>query len=342
MNKPWIFTLLRRSLAAWPCLLTLCKSESALNLFMWNPHWQCFVWNQNDCKGEVEKALETFFPAFDIDFAALVELADSNYTTPDGWSSNQSHCGHDLVNLVFNTNKWRMATSPGSYIAGCMVPNDRPFIVQLFESTSGGEPVIVAGAHFPHPDSSTLHSEDSLEYKATANTGPLRDAIAYIKDWSGVNKVIVIADTNAWTWVPTSTIMEMLQIPSGTWVSTSLERSCCFDAGFPPEYAFDRIMANFGGSMHTTMLYEDGLPAWANQTKGQSRGAFHKPIVGRLYERPSAAPTHSNPLNVFLLVSTTVLATLLVSLIVAWLCLTRCRGSHSDRREMPTSDPESD
>lgn len=64
-------------------------------------------------------------------------------------------------------------------------------------------------------------------------------------------------------------------------IGTELKPSCCYDDGFQPTGAFDRIIANFGASMDTTVLF-DPLPVWAREKKDGNEGAFHKGIHGSL------------------------------------------------------------
>eukprot|EP00930_Biecheleria_cincta_P002725 TRINITY_DN103716_c0_g1_i1.p1 TRINITY_DN103716_c0_g1~~TRINITY_DN103716_c0_g1_i1.p1 ORF type:complete len:372 (+),score=29.62 TRINITY_DN103716_c0_g1_i1:38-1117(+) len=326
-----------------------------LNLFMWNPHWQCFVWNNFQCAKNVTRNLEVFLPAFSVDFAGVVELGDSSWVPPSPFSSQSSKCNRDITTLFANTERWAASTANGSYVEGCMAANDRPFLVRQFDSVDGKEKLIVAAAHFPHP----AYDRSVDVYKQTASTAPLRDAIRTVMQATGVEDVVVIADTNAWSWISSDFIMkDMLELP-GTAISTKLESTCCFDAGYPEEFTFDRIMANFGGGLSTTVLFED-VPVWANQTKESTcgprdpcgpnqttivkRGAFHKPVLARL-DMETAAPWPSlptpekSPMSWTLLIVT---ISMIACCLLLWLALKCKRSRVSARRILESmSDNES-
>jgi len=228
-----------------------------------------------------------------------------------------------------------------------MATNDRPFLVQQFDSVDGQEKLIVAAAHFPHP--SFDQSVDA--YKKTASTAPLRDGIRTVMQATGVKDVVVIADTNAWSWISSDVIMkDMLELP-GTAISTKLERTCCFDAGYPEALTFDRIMANFGGELSTTVLFED-VPVWANQTKLSQcgprdscgpnqttilkKGAFHKPILARLEMEKKAEPWPVVPTPEKSPVSWTILIVIIsmfVCCLLLWLAL-KCKRPRNNARRI--------
>lgn len=335
-------------------LASLVQSHD-LNLFMWNPHWQCFVWNQNQCAASVIRNLEVFLPAFSVDFAGVVELGDRLWVPPSPYSSQTSQCSHDLTTLLANTQRWSASATNGSYIEGCMANNDRPFLVQQFDSVDGQEKLIVAAAHFPHPA-----FDQSLDvYKQTASTAPLRNGIRSVMQATGVKDVIVIADTNAWSWISSDVIMkDMLELP-GTAVSTKLERTCCFDAGYPEALTFDRIMTNLGGELSTTVLFED-VPLWANQTKLSQcaprdhcgpnqtmiikKGAFHKPVFARWTAKAAPWPILPSPDRspiAWVLLITTI--SLVVFFLLLWLSLKGCKRCRSNSRRIleKMSDQES-
>eukprot|EP00913_Durusdinium_trenchii_P033093 g30983.t1 len=232
------------------------------NLFVWNPHWQCFVWNQNDCAENVEEALNMFLVAFDVDLAAVIELDDASYQSPSGWDFIVGKCGHDLVHLFYNTLRWT-PSGPQSILSLSEYPGDRPFVIQQFVGTSGDK-VIAVAAHFPHP---TFSTEVSV-YVQTAQTEHLRTALEAVRRESGIDKVVLMADTNAWSWISNEFIWrQQLGLP-GSLVSTRLMQTCCLDADFPPAFTFDRIMANFGDDIQSTALYMGDLPNWTHQVKG--------------------------------------------------------------------------
>jgi len=222
-----------------------------------------------------------------IDFANLIEFDDfSNLTSiPDAWAWLQTTCGRDRVALLYNASRWRIASLGGAGQVGCMISEDRPFIVQAFEridiATKGSfdalDSVVVIGAHFPHPSRFNESLSDDLVL-------PLRLALQSVIEASATSEVVLIADTNEFTSTSSDMITSYLELPGNTTMSTSLEQTCCFDNGFSTWGAFDRIIANFGTGMETVVLMDSPLPLWAQQVNPvtQKKGAFHKPIKGIL------------------------------------------------------------
>eukprot|EP00931_Biecheleriopsis_adriatica_P002698 TRINITY_DN10374_c3_g1_i2.p1 TRINITY_DN10374_c3_g1~~TRINITY_DN10374_c3_g1_i2.p1 ORF type:complete len:467 (+),score=82.70 TRINITY_DN10374_c3_g1_i2:23-1423(+) len=257
------------------CVLLASCARGDLQLLQWNPHWQCFAWNSNDCAAQARKSLQAMLQGFDVDFANLIEFEDDGFSMPAGWTSIRSSlsCGKDRLDLVYRSTKWRPAATTGAGAKGCMVQHDRPFIVQQFDSIGGSDSIIVVGAHFPHPASNT---------DSTLQADVLQTALQDILAVTGIDKVVLLADTNESPSVSSSRLMSFLGIPGET-VSTSLQPTCCFDNSFPSWGTFDRIIANFGLQMQTQVLH-DPLPTWAHEVQLASsrRGAFHKAIKGVL------------------------------------------------------------
>jgi len=231
-----------------------------------------------------------------IDFANLIEFDDfSNLTSiPDAWAWLQTTCGRDRVALLYNASRWRIASLGGAGQVGCMISEDRPFIVQAFEridiATKGSfdalDSVVVIGAHFPHPSRFNESLSDDLVL-------PLRLALQSVIEASATSEVVLIADTNEFTSTSSDLIKSYLELPGNITMSTSLEQTCCFDNGFPTWDAYDRIIANFGSGMETVVLMDSPLPLWAQQVNPvtQKKGAFHKPIKGIL----KIAEGHTGP-----------------------------------------------
>lgn len=286
------------------------------NLFVWNPHWQCFVWNQNECAEHVIEALNMFLVAFDVDFATVIELADHTYQSPSGYEFLKSQCGHDLVYLFYNSLRW---SPSGNATLGCMEVDprlDRPFLIQPFLGASGDK-VIAVGAHFPHP----TFSPELNVYAATARTAALKDALAEVRKESATEKIVLMADTNAWSWISNEQIWQgQLELP-GSLVGTELMQTCCLDADFPAAFTFDRIMANFGDTMQSTALYMGDLPNWTHQVKGSKIGAFHRPVFARVELRSrESGPTAVWIAMILLLISTIVLAPILLGVLLRKIC----------------------
>lgn len=302
-----------------------------LQLLQWNPHWQCFVWNPNNCSAEAAAILPQILQDSDIDFANIIEFEVPNFTLPSNWTgipSNDS-CGIDQVDLIYNNVRWLPS---GPSVKGCMAPKDRPFIIQQFTDTNTSEGVIVIGAHFPHPASFTLSTLKEVEV--------LKIALQSALSTTAVKKVVLIADTNEWRSVSSSRIMKYLEVPAGPIVSTSLETTCCFDNDFASWGAFDRIIANFGAEMVTEVLF-DPLPAWAQEFQNVSdpssrKGAFHKAVKGTLIIEGSGSPTHRTH-NIGLITLVVVLV-LVGAGVLAFVAYTR----YAATRERKQSDESED
>lgn len=271
-------------------LVAMTQVVADLHILQWNPHWQCFVWNQHDCRKEAISELTRMLESMDVDFANIIEFDDAHsLPVPSAWRSLQAECGPDRVALLYNQRRWRPSSTDGTLQVGCMDYRDRPFIVQAFEAVplSNGSGagsrrprlprVIVIGAHFPHSDGPGTMLEGS-------QVQGLRDALASVIVKAETTKVVLVADTNEHYTTSSLAISQYLAFPTGPVLSTSLEQTCCFDNGFPKRDTFDRIIANFGHSMETDVLIEEPLPLWARQVSPSSskKAAFHKPIRGTL------------------------------------------------------------
>jgi len=142
-----------------------------------------------------------------------------------------------------------------------MAVKDRPFIVQLFTEApawGGSHKVIIIAAHYPH----------------TRDRTSLISALASVATFSGETSTVLIADTNVNSGVSSASLFMELQAPMGSLQSSKLMPTCCLNSGFRDEMAYDRIIANFGSSMSTSMPL-DSAPAWA-------QGEFHLPVRAKL------------------------------------------------------------
>jgi len=176
--------------------------------------------------------------------------------------------------------------------------------VQVFEEKGGdSRKVLVVGAHFTH-----TNMYDSL-----------RDAIASSLAATRAQDVILIADTNVDASTTTRALMYHLAVPrSESTVSSELQRTCCLNDNFT--YTFDRISANFGTEMLTTVVFED-LPSWV-----VPRSAFHKGVLVSLYV--DAVPINVNP-NMIALILALCLSVVLCTIVA--LCRLS-RRSHEQRQ----------
>jgi len=243
--------------------LLLLQGGSALNLLQWNPHWECFEQNLNNCKEEFANSLSSVLVQSDIDFANVVEYNDDHRRLPVRWKAMDHKCGLDQTTLIYNSDRWRLPPEVSSGMMGCMAVKDRPFIVQQFTEApawGGVRKVIVVGAHYPH----------------TQDRTSLISALQSVVTFSGEHSVVLLADTNVNRGVPNTKILAEIKAPAGSAISSALHATCCLNTGFREEMAYDRIIANFGFSM-TSSIFLDPPPAWA-------QGEFHKPIKATLVD----------------------------------------------------------
>lgn len=345
-------------------MVAMTQVVADLHILQWNPHWQCFVWNQHDCRKEAISELTRMLESMDVDFANIIEFDDAHsLPVPSAWKSLQAECGPDRVALLYNQQRWRPSRTDGTLQVGCMDYRDRPFIVQAFEalppsngSSAGSRRprlprVIVIGAHFPHSDGPGTMLEGS-------QVEGLRDALASVIAKAGTTKVVLVADTNEHFTTSSLAISQYLAFPAGPVLSTSLEQTCCFDNGFPKRDPFDRIIANFGHSMETDVLIEEPLPLWARQVSPSSskKAAFHKPIRGTLTwpkptdgeptttaEPPSASGSTSSSPQLTTTVATTYTATVwgVPSTSATWRRTTALRATVPSDTTAPSSSSPS-
>eukprot|EP00746_Dinoflagellata_sp_MGD_P067458 gnl/MRDRNA2_/MRDRNA2_27847_c0_seq1.p1 gnl/MRDRNA2_/MRDRNA2_27847_c0~~gnl/MRDRNA2_/MRDRNA2_27847_c0_seq1.p1 ORF type:complete len:287 (-),score=37.00 gnl/MRDRNA2_/MRDRNA2_27847_c0_seq1:100-960(-) len=248
-------------------------SMMTITALQWNPHWQCFE-KSDDCKSHALKALSARLEN-GTDFANIVELEAENISLPTGWANISSACGRDLTTLFFDSTRWKVADGPKSGEKGCMVDNDRSYVVQMFEHRVENLKVVVIGAHFPHQKIGTT----------------LPESIQTVVKATGVDSTLLIADTNInqpgrWPHCPSKLCKSNAEVLKAIGVTnadvpvaTELKNTCCLNPPYGFSFAFDRIIANFGVNM-TTLLHDDPTPTWAV-------GAFHKGITGRLMVRGS-------------------------------------------------------
>lgn len=288
--------------------LTLGGGRAAeLRLLQWNPHWQCFAGNgSTPCGQKVPELLDKRLVSYDVDFANIVEL-NISWTPPTPWKAIDAVCSpsrlecFDQTTLVFNSDRWAPSKSPSAGANGCIqeVPHpNRPYIVQQFDGLRGQPPVVVVGAHYSH----------------CSSIGSLPGALDQIMNTTGASQVLLLADTNRFaehfnilntqmchstkTYAPkcgqpcsgasvcnsSSEIMAQLlgRRYAGKVVSSELRPSCCNNAfGVGYTFPYDRILANFGHGMATTLL-DDPAPAWAGRE-------FHKAVLGALQVSPEGS-----------------------------------------------------
>mmetsp|Transcript_70759 Transcript_70759/g.199825 ORF Transcript_70759/g.199825 Transcript_70759/m.199825 type:complete len:344 (-) Transcript_70759:142-1173(-) len=231
-----------------------------LNLLDWNPHWQCFTKDNDACAKHASLFLSALLQDHDMDFANIVEFEYEHYEAPEPWVIMRQKCGLDISMLIYHSGRWRPAGEQAAGASGCMkTPDDRSFIVQQFEQTGGDQKLVVAGAHYPH----------SGDKDRTA----LKDGLASVRAATGVEQVILMADTNEDASTSNEVIMQDIGVSTDAVTGTKLENTCCFDIGYVRP--FDRIIANFEANLSTLVLLEPWFPEWAKT------GQLHKPMVAK-------------------------------------------------------------
>jgi len=252
-----------------------------ITAMQWNPHWECFE-ESVACRSGALQALSRRL-SNDTDFANVVELETANFSLPADWQNLSHSCSRDVTTLFFNSARWRLPEVETAGETGCMVTEDRPYVVQMFEHLKENLRVIVVGAHFPHGTIGTTMGES---IRAVANA-------------TGVDAVVLIADTNINSphhmWClgdiqhnhckSSTDIFKTIGVPhADKSITTALLKTCCRNPPFGYAFEFDRVIANFGTSM-ATQLHDDPAPTWA-------AGKFHKGISGRFMVPLSKDTTH--------------------------------------------------
>jgi len=246
------------------------RADSEIRLLQWNPHWECVAWNQNECGRYAKESVWAELVSHGIDFANIVELGIADGDLPAGWRAIRRKCGVDVIELMYFSHRWQVSDDDSAFASGCMDRNDRPFIVQQFNDVSasgGGRRIIVVAAHYPH----------------SKERGQLRDALASVAEATGVQATILIADTNEDFSVSNDKVMRDINAPGQLRVSTDLHNTCCWNNGvnsFAHGNTYDRIIANFGRMVSTTVL---PLPVWGRT------GEFHRAVRGVLLDVPDEA-----------------------------------------------------
>jgi len=256
---------------------SLLREGLALNLLQWNPHWECFEQSKNHCQEEFAKNLAIQLREADIDFANVVEYTDKHRKIPEKWGIVDNVCGLDRTTLLYNQERWSLPTDTVASRKGCMAVNDRPFIVQQFVEANaygGRRKVTVIGAHYPHSkDRTTLSS-----------------ALKAVVTETGVDSVVLLADTNEDRGVPSEKLWNDINGPPGHMLSTELHATCCLNRGFKDHMmAYDRIITNIGTHLNTNIPLSEA-PPWA-------QGEFHKPIAATIIEPTKTSTTSTSTLS---------------------------------------------
>jgi hypothetical protein len=259
-------------------------AATAIIGLQWNPHFECFIQNAATCKKPAYEALKQELVSGDKDFASIVELEDAGeFDTPTGWARYAYTCEQgdtktrDQISLFYNSGKWKPSIE--TPVLGCSLQGaDRAYIVWAF--TNIADPsltTVVVGAHFGHED----------QYQSSIDTvGP---AIGQVANSVGTTNIFFMGDVNQPHSKSSDEVLSDLEKKaeidnSKTVESSDLLVTCCMDSKFTPtsgddSRTYDRVIANFGKSMATKLLFNPA-PTWAEGTATVSK--FHKAIVGSL------------------------------------------------------------
>lgn len=260
-----------------------------INLLQWNTHYECFVKNKNDCCTKpLISYLNKMIPR--TDFANISMFEKTGYTPPSGYTTIDQfsakpafECGQDITTLIYNSKKWKAVSKP---IYGCLVPNDRAFIVQRFENKTTGYKVVIIGAHFSHPAQGQSYPSDSTAMisKTLQEHG--------ISDES--DHIILLADTNdnfPDKPTPDEVFMKAIvgQKTKHNIVGSGPKQTCCCSDSPNPTpfpYKTDRIISNRGTSKGKAVIPEltdifgsiAKCPPPPGSTGGCVFGEMHRPV----------------------------------------------------------------
>merc|ERR1711879_2716 len=251
-------------------------SPSAIKMYQWNPHYECFDGSTSpDCASGALQQITTDLTSDDVDFANIIELEKNEDFTVSGFQRVRYTCdtsaASDQISFFYNSARWKQETEVTQWCAPSTTRAYQVFSFSYIEDPSSK--VVVAGAHFDHANPGQI---------PTVSTTPIAAAIAKQAQDSNADKFIFLGDTNVYT-NPTTDIQTALlagspSLSNDVCVSTPLDaHTCCYNQGGSSSFPdpFDRIFANFGSSMEYT-IYDDPAPSWATLAK------FHRAIGGVL------------------------------------------------------------
>jgi len=273
--------------------------DCGLEVLQWNIHGECF----RNCSSRFDSHCDVAYPRCrkgatgflkqvlengKLDFAGVEQLEDAGFlmsgVSKDDWGQVQHRCGgdngfgrwpFDIATVYFNRHKWEELSAP--LRGGCMAKvmrspraNYRAFVAQAFQRRgASSDRVIVAAVHYPH----------DME-----GVGILAGALQGLQKETGVEKLLILADTNRGGRQSSASILHEVYPSSRSIVSTTLHHTCCF-----PRFDFfapDRIIAaDFPGAqgpIRTSLPFGHHSPRWAAKN-------MHDPVSGSLtYSCPKA------------------------------------------------------
>lgn len=281
-------------------------SARRIGFLQWNLHAECFLpcnatakrgncdpafpRCKNNAEALLQQLLETGASGkLEIDFAGVEQLVDHEFIRSSPlssvWGQITHSCGgskgegmypFDRATLFYRKSQWAIKHLPGGDSkGGCMetvwkaaIPNYRAFVMQAFQHRDTNLSVIVVVSHHPHV----------VQYAKEIRG--LRDSLSAMREESGVDSVVLIADTNQPSSASGEKILRDIYPDAKNVSSTEIHKTCCYPVY---NYPYDRIVAaGFTGNaqlMKTVLPFGDEAhhrpPPWV---------AFnmHDPVLGEL------------------------------------------------------------
>lgn len=281
-------------------------SVRRIGFLQWNVHAECFLpCNATAqpgfcdpafprCKNNAEAQLQQLLESgqsgkIEVDFAGVEQLVDHEFISSSRLSSDWGHVTHscggsegeglypfDRATVFYRKSRWAVKHLPGGDSkGGCMetvrnakVANYRAFVMQTFQHRDTKLSVIVVVAHYPHV------------WRYTEEIRVLRDSLSEMREQSGVDSVVLIADTNQPSSASGEDILRDIYVDPRSVSSTEIHTTCCYPLY---KYPYDRIVtAGFPGNtplMKTVLPFGDEAhhrpPPWAALN-------MHDPVLGEL------------------------------------------------------------
>lgn len=280
-----------------------------MRFLQWNIHAECFLSCNSTakrgfcdpafprCKNNAEAQLQQLLESgksgiAELDFAGVEQLVDSGFisglSAPTVWGHVTQSCGgdngegvypFDRATLFYRKSRWAVKQLPdgSAFVSkgGCMetvrkanATNYRAFVMQAFQHRDINLSVAVVVSHHPHVEDAGYGGKIRV----------LRDALSEMRQQSGIDSVVLIADTNHPSSSSGENIIRELYTDAENISSTTIHKTCCYPLyNFP----YDRIVAaGFPGNapvMNTSLLFGDEAnhspPSWAAMN-------MHDPVVG--------------------------------------------------------------
>lgn len=281
-----------------------------MSFLQWNIHAECFLSCNATakrgfcdpafprCKNSAEAQLQQLLESgsggvAELDFAGVEQLVDGEFissglSAPAVWGHVTQSCGgergegiypFDRATLFYRKSRWVVKQLPdgADFVSkgGCMetvgkanATNYRAFVMQAFQHRDTNLRVIVVVSHYPHVEAAGYGTKIKV----------LRGALSEMRQQSGIDSVVLIADTNQPSSSSGESIIRELYTDAENISRTETHKTCCYPLYYHP---YDRIVAaGFPGSvplMKTVLPFGDeanhSLPPWVAKN-------MHDPVVG--------------------------------------------------------------